>query len=314
MKKPAYTFILSLFILSTGIAQPEAQIKEKKVPELYGHVFPSYSSFRSSFINTSLQADLGFGTTSPLKIRGVTVGDYELLGFEGQILFFDMNVRYQQRFTPWLALYATFQTGGRLGTDMSTILVDGVNTISGGSIGWLIRIRQTERLNLSGTVNVANLTGNVINVKEYFQDLINNNPDPSVTKRIPAMTLGVGLLGAYAFSPVFGMQFHGEYAYGESFQRQKNEGYYAAGIGGDVNFNPRYNVPLGLALAYTLTSAPQIVFGDGGASNLVSIRVGYTGSDDFELGLNYSFYNVHIQSIDDEAFVGKVMLGLKFYF
>ncbi len=314
MKRNVLLFITLLLILNTVGAQSELHSSVKKMPELNGHSFPSMATFRSSFISTSLQANLGFGNTSTLKIPGIIIDDYEIFSFEGQILFFDMKVNYLQRFTPWLALQLSFSMAGRTGTNMSTIMADGVNTLNGGSIGWLVRVRKTERFNLSATLNVTNLTGNFINVQDYFRDLINNVPDPSVTKKVPAMAMGVGLTGAYAFSPVFGLQFMGEYAYGESFQRLKNEGFFAAGIIGDVDFNPKHGVPVGLALNYTLTSAPEIVLSDGGFSNLLGLKVGYTGSDDFEIGLLYSYYNVKITSVDDKPFVNKIMLLLKFYF
>lgn len=314
MKKLITLTVLVMVLLNGTTVRAQEPKADKKLPELYGHTFPSLSYFRSSFVNTSLQANLGFGMTSTLSIPGIIIDDIEILSFEGQMLFFDMKVKYQQRFTPWLALYFSFNTAGRIGTDMSTIMADGVNTLNGGTIGWLVRIRKTERFNLSGTLNLTNLTGNFINVSEYFRDLINNNPDPSLTKKIPAMAMGVGLLGAYAFSPSFGMQFSGEYAYGESFELEENDGYFSAGIMGDYDFYPKQNVPVGLALGYTLTTAPEVVLSDGGLSNLAVLKLGYTGSDDFELGLQYSVFNVRIQSVEEKPFVNKFMLMLKFYF
>ena len=314
MKRTVLLLSALMLILNTVGAQSELPSKAEYRPVLYGHSFPSLSSFRSSFITTSLQANMGFGNTSTLKIPGIIIDDYEIFSFEGQILFFDMKVKYMQRFTPWLALQLSFSMAGRTGTNMSTIMADGVNTLNGGSIGWLVRVRKTERFNLTATLNVTNLTGNFINVQDYFRDLINNVPDPSVTKKVPAMAIGAGLSGAYAFSPVFGLQFSGEYAYGESFQRLKNDGFFSAGVVGDVDFNPNHGVPVGLALNYTLTSAPEIVLSDGGLSNLISLKAGYTGSDDFELGLQYSYYNVKITSVDDKPFVNKIILLFKFYF
>jgi hypothetical protein len=314
MHKNIPLIVLFLILINPMQAQQDDARPVKKVPSLYGHTFPTLSKFRSSFVNTSLQAELGFGNTSPLKIPGMTIGDYEVFAFEGQIVYFDMKVRYQQRFTPWLALHLSFSTAGRTGSDMSTILADGVNTLSGGAIGWLIRIRQTERFNLSTSLTLNNLTGSFINVTEYFRDVVNNVPDPSVTKKVPATNLSAGISGAYAFSPTFGLQFQGEYAYGESFVRDKTDGYFAIGAAGDVDFNPRYNVPVGLALGYTLTSAPEIVLSDGGNSNIVTAQAGYTGSNEFELGLQYTYYNVEIMSVDEKPFVSKVMLVLKFYF
>ena len=208
-----------------------------------------------------------------------------------------------------------FKLAGRLGTDISTIMADGVNTLSGGDIGWIIRIHHTKKLNLSTTVNVQNITGNFINVADYFEELINNNPDASITKLIPAMALGIGLRGAYAFNPTYGLQFQANFNYGESFQREKNsKGFVSAGVFGDMDFLPKYNTAVGLALGYGLTNAQEIVMSDGGLSHLISARVGYTGSDDFELGLQYTYFNARLQSVDQKPFISKILLLLKFYF
>jgi hypothetical protein len=67
-------------------------------------------------------------------------------------------------------------------------------------------------------------------------------------------------------------------------------------------------------LGYAITSAPEIVMGDGGMSHLISGKIGYTGSDDFELGVQYTYYNVNLKSVDEKPFISKILLILKFYF
>jgi len=314
MKKQLYFTLIFLMALCIGYSQEDASASKNKIPSLNGHNFTSINYLRSSFITTSLQANLGIGITSNIKIPGIIIDDYEILSFEGKILYLNMEVQYHQRFTPWLEMFMSFGLAGRLGTDMSTILADGVNTISGGNIGWMIRISQSKKFNLSGSVYVQNLTGNFINVTEYFKEIINNNPDPSVTKIVPAMMVGGGIMGAYAFSPTFGLQFQSDILYGESFERGKTKVYWGAAIVGDADFNPKYNVPVGLAFGYTLTSAPEIVMNDGGFSNLLTGKVSYTGSKEFELGLQYNYYNVTIKSVDEKPFLSKITLILKFYF
>jgi hypothetical protein len=314
MKKLIYILILALICINAGHAQSISSVPESKIPGLDGHTFPSLSLFKSSFVSTSLQADLGFGITSLLKIGGIQIGEHEIFSFEGKILFFSMDVQYQQRFNPWLAMYFSFSMVGRVGTDMSMILADGVNTISGGDIGWLIRIKQSKKFNLSGTVKITKLTGNFINVTEYFKEVINDVPDPTVMKKISSMSAGIGIQGAYAFNPLFGMQFHANYAIGESFEREGSTGYYSAGLIGDVDFMPEQNVPIGLALGYILTSAPDIVMSEGGITHLMTGKVGYTGSKEFELGLQYTYYNLKLKSVDQKPSISTFTLLLKFYF
>jgi len=314
MKKLIYIFTI-LFIGSGSLsAQSSEPGAESKVPIINGHMFHSSSYLRSSFINTSVQADLGFGITSEITTPGINIGDYNILSFKGRLMFFDLDVFYQQRFTPWLAMFMSLKVAGRVGTDMSTIVADGVNTLSGGDIGWLIRIAHTDRLNLSAAISLSSITGNFINVRGYFEELINNEPYPTITKTVPSMMAVLGLSGAYAFNPSYGLQANLAYGYGESLERGNTQGYFTAGVLGDLDFNPRRQVPIGLGLGYTLSSAPLIVMSDGGTANLFLVKISYTGSDDFELGLQFTYYNLQLSSVDEESFVTKTMLSFKFYF
>ncbi len=314
MKKLILIFIVLVTCLENGNSQTSSSSADKKVPVLYGHTFPSMGEYRSSFITTSLHANLGFGVTSPISISGLQIGNYNIGAFEGQILFFNMNVQYQQRFTPWLALFMSFEMAGRVGTEVTTIMVDGVNTLNGGSIGWLVRIMHKKKFNLAGSIYLNNVTGNVINVKDYFEDLINNVPNPSVVKKTPTMNLGIGIQGAYAFNPTFGLQFQTDMAYGESFERTKSKVYFSGGIIGDVDFMPKHEVPVNLALGYRLTTTPAIVMSEGGATSVFLGKIGYSGSDEFELGVQFTYYNVDLKSVDDNPTINTIMLMLKFYF
>jgi len=310
--KKIFTLIIFMFVAAGVNAQTETP--EVKTQLLNSHVFPSMNNFSSSFISTHVQSNIGFGSTSKIKVPGVTIDDKEILAFEGKLLFVHIYVRYQQRFTPWLSMYMTFAMAGRLGADMSTILVDGVNTLGGGDIGWLIRIKQTQKLNLSGSVYVKNLTGNFINLTKYIEDIIDDNPNPQPIQRVPAMMMGGGVNGAYAFNSKYGFQFNTEFAYGESFERDKSKFYFTGGIVGDVDFMPENNVPIGLAAGYILSSAPEIIMNNSGITNTFLGKLAYTGSNDYELGLQFNYYNLKVESLDTKPYVSKIILMLKFYF
>jgi hypothetical protein len=314
MKRFTILFAFVLFLSTPGFSQPDVSKEDWKVPVLNEHTFPSLAHFRSSFVTTNVQANLGVGITSPVKIAGFMIDDHEVLGFEGQIIFLNMDVQYQQRFNPWLSMYLNFTLAGRVGSDLSTILADGVNTISGGGIGWLFRIYQSKKLNLSGSFDVNNINGSFMNVSQYVEDLVNDVPDASVTKTIPSLSAGLGVQGAYAFSPVFGAQFHASYYIGETFSRDGTKNFYSAGIMGDVDFLPRQSVPIGLALGYTITSSPYVIMAEGGYSHMIGGKIAYTGSKEFELGLQYTYYKLNIEDIDSNPSINHVTLVVKLFF
>ena len=307
--------IICIAFLAIGLfGQNKVEITDSKREILNGHTFQSLSYFRTSFTSTHLAANIGFGSTPALKIGSIAIDSIQLFEFEGQVVFVDVAVRYQQRFTPWLAMYLEGNMAGRLGTDMSTILADGVNTMTGFKIGWLIRVYQSKKLNLSANVHVSSASANFINVTQYFEDLINNVPNASVSQTIPAMAIDVGIMGAYAINPTWGLQFFGDIAYGESFERGRSQAYYNAGIEGEIDFNPNYKVPIGLALGYVVTNNPESVSDNSGFSNIFIGKIGYTGSKEFELGLQFSYFDVNLRSVDNQVYVFKTMLMLKFFF
>jgi len=314
MKKIIFLFSIIIFSSTLIVGQENSKSDISRRGLLNGHTFQSLSHFNTPFVTTNLNARFGFGQTPALNIAGIDIDGHEILAFKGQLVFVNMDVRYQQRFNPWLAMYITGNISGRLGTDMSSILADGINTLTGGKIGWLIRVMNREKFILSANFHVANVTGNFINVTEFIEEIINDEPYPSVIKKVPAMNAAIGLRGAYAFNATYGIQFIADFAYGESFERGRSQGYGSGGIMGEMDFNPKYRVPIGLALGYIITSSPEMLMSDSGVSNFFIGKIGYSGSGDFELGLQFSYYDVNLRSIDAQTYVSQVLLILNFFF
>jgi hypothetical protein len=313
MKKIITALCLVLFAYGlTGQTQEETPAIKREV--LNGHTFQQLSYFRTSFTSTHLNANIGFGSTPTLKISTIEIDSIKLFEFEGQVVFVDVAVRYQQRFTPWLSMYLQGNMAGRLGTDMSTILADGINTLTGFEIGWLIRFYQSQKLNLSANVHVANANANFINVSKYFEDLLEGVPNPALTRKIPAMAIDVGVIGGWAINQAWGLQFFGDVAFGESFQRGRNQVYYNTGIQGEIDFNPDYRVPVGLAVGYVATNNPESISSESGFSSIFMGKIGYSGSEEFELGVQFSYFDVSLRSVEQKVFVFKTMLMLKFFF
>jgi len=314
MKKIISVAIVLAVLSSVVLAQEEKEHPRLKYPQLNGHTFPTFVTLKSSFINTSFRARIGLGQASKLEVPGISIGDYEIFTYGGKLLFANLNILYQQRFNHFLALYISFELSARLGTDMSTILVDGVNTMSGGEIGWLVKIYQGRKINLSASIALRNFSGSFINVSNYFSDIINNVPDPAVVKVVPALSVGAGFHLAYAINPTFGIQAGGGYAYGESFTRDKNEGYFNFGIAGDVDFNPAKKVPIGLTFGYTLTTFPEVMMNYDGPSDMFIVMISYTGSQNFELGLQYIFYSMESPAYTNTANINNATIMMKYYF
>ena len=311
--------ILIVLLFTTGLITVSAQNDTTKIvlkkSMLNGHIFTSINTSKSAFINTYLNAELGVGNTGTLDLPGINIGDLELLSFTGSVNFVTVNIDYRQKINDWMALRLGMSLGGRIGSNMSTILVDGLNTYNGGSIGWDFRLVEQQKFQMSGSIFVRNIDGSFIDITGYIKDIINDIPFAEVVRNIPVLTTGVGFQGAYAFNSAYGLQFGADYSYGESFDRNKQSFYTSVNISGDLDLMPRKRIPLGFAAGYKLSSNPEDTFLEFIYTSIFSGKIAYTGSSDFDLGLQVVVNKVKLaESIEKDPFVLKTQLDFKFYF
>jgi hypothetical protein len=310
--------VLSLLVVfgfvSLSMAQdlPDFSIYKKRV--LNNHVFPVFANQKGAFINTTLNVNISVGSTSVITIPPVEIGDHTTPPINGVILFTDALVGYEQRFTPWLSLYFNSKMLGRFGTNVFTLLYDGINTVYGGSIGWHIRIMQTKKFILSSSLFVENLEGSFINVSEYVNDIINDVPYAAIVKDTPALRSGLSLESAYAFNATWGLQGEVTVSYGESFVRDKSGVTAFGGVFGDVDLFPRNHFPLGFGLGYMLGSRPELSMGSNGVLSMFVTKFSYTGSSDFDLGLEYMTYKLKLNDKIDNPFIYRMTFSFRFYF
>ncbi len=308
-----------LILLLAGFGFVFAQNDTSKIifkkPMLNGHSFSPFNITKSAFIKTYLDATMSLGSTGEIQLPGIMIGDNEILAFSGKVAFVDIQINYQQKFNDWLALYATINIGGRLGTSLSTILVDGVNTFSGGNVGWLFRVLKKQKFQMTGNLFVKNLGGNFINLIGYVNDVIDGVPNPQVVKYVPVLNVGIGAQGAYAFNEVFGLQFSTDVSYGESFNRGTNDIFSSFSLVGDMDLMPRHQIPVGFGLGYAITSNPESTYLKFIYTNIYSFKIAYTGSSDFELGFQFVYNRVQVSSsIEKNPMLFKAQLGFRFYF
>jgi len=314
MKRFNILILLMLSLTAISAQENSDHLLSSKKNGLNGHIFPSFSNFNSPFINTALRIDVGVGSSSEMTIPSMDIGGVQTPVIYGYILFAGSEVGYEQRFTPWLSLYIDAEAIGRSGTDAFSLLYDGINTISGGDIGWRVRVLQSKKFMLSGSVFVNNLSGNFINIREFVNDIINDEPYPAIAKDISVLQVGMSAMYAYAFNETWGLQGETEVAYGESFERDIEQVTIITSLFGDVDFYPKYNFPLGIGLGYMLSSAPELSMGPTSYYNIGFLKFSYTGSSDFDLGIEYMTYKLNIGNRIDDPFISRVSLALKFYF
>lgn len=311
--KKIFIICLLISISITGYSQSDTNSFFKK-DKLNGHVFLNYARYNSPFISTNLKINVGTGSTSVITIPPMEVDGIVTPAIYGTIMFAEASLNYQQKFTPWLSLNIHSISVGRFGTDAFSLLFDGVNTIYGGSIGWKIRMFKSEKLIVSSNIFVENLSGNFINIRQFVNDILDSVPNASLIKNIPTLTGGVNVKGAYAFNQTFGIQAEIQMTYGETYIRDNERLEVKTSLLGETDFYPRYQFPLGLGLGYMLSSTPEISMKNEDYISLGILKLAYTGSPDYDLGLEFMTYKMKLDEQIKDPFVTQVIFSFKFYF
>jgi hypothetical protein len=309
--------IKTLMIISIlGIATRSvfAQESENRIPELNGHVFVYMSNIKYPFTNTSFTTNLGIGSADNLSYEIGDINGQPITGIKGNLTFAHLSFDYQQRIRNWIAMYLHGGLTARLGTNVFSLLSQGVNTVTSFRIGWLIRIVEGEKYVLSVTLGLNNSSGTFINIRRFVEDIINNVPNPSITTDAPVLLGDFGLHFAYGLNEVIGLGFNGNFAFGESFDRQDSDLRYALKGAIDFNFKGRYNVPLGIALGYSLVSQPELVYTDEGTAQIGTIKLTYTGTSDFLIGLESSMLNIPLEDVDQKSRFQVALISIRYYF
>lgn len=294
--------------------QSYGQEDTNKIPELNGHVFIPSTYLEDPFMNTTFNLGVGFGTTGQYKYPLFEVDDEQIYGISGQLLFLSVAFEYQQKIQDWVAVYIKYRLAARIGTDAGAILAEGFSSISSFNIGWKLRLLKRDNIKLSTTFGISNYNGTFLSVSNFIDDIINNRPYPTLVTKTPALNGNLGFQFAYGISELFGLKLNYINSIGESLERGETAYYFSLGTGVDLNLYQKHNVPLGFSLIYLLSSRPEQVYRESGLSNSVNIKIAYTGTTDFVLGLQTAYTLVPVsEDLGNFSAVG-VSFALTYYF
>ena len=285
-----------------------------KRPYLGDHGFIPVTYSDMPFTNTYLSIITGFGQTTDLVHQIGSIGNYQPRGLAGEVTFVNMGFSYHQQVRDWLAAYISFGISARISTEMLSILSQGYNTLNSFDIGWHIKLLEGRKYALSTIFELQNHQGNFINVLEYLKDIINNNPNPSINENIPVLAFATGLRFAYGLSDLIGFRVSTNLAYGQSYKRGENGFSFNAGGGIDLDFYPRYSLPIGVVLYYTISSMPDFVYVENEQAQMIRAKIAYTRSKEFSFGLEYSYMKVPLLNQQENTSLQSAAITIRFYF
>jgi hypothetical protein len=311
IKKSRKWMMIFLLILTAGLVYSQEEIN--KIPEINDHVFTYLSNIKYPFTNTTFTTNLGIGSADNLSYKIGNINGQPIFGVNGNLTFAHLSFDYQQRIRDWIALYMIGGLTTRLGTDVFSLLSQGVNSVSTFRIGWLIRIADGEKYALSGTIGLNNSSGTFINIRKFVEDIVNQVPGPSITTEVPILLGDFGLQFAYGFNQVIGMNLDGNLSFGESFDRADSDLRYALKAAFDFNFI-KYQVPLGLLLSGSLISQPELVYTENGTASILGVKLSYTGTRDFLLGVETSRMSIPLEDVNEKSHFKVATISIRYYF
>ena len=305
--------VIGLLLLAFVPEIAWAQESDNRIPQLNGHTFVYISNVQYPFTNSLFTSNLGIGNANNLSYEIDDINGQPIFGIKGSLTYASLSFNYQQRIRDWIALYMHGGLTARLGSDVFSLLSQGVSTVSSFRIGWLIRIAEGEKYALSGTVGLNNSSGTFISIRRFVQDILNQVPNPSITTDSPILLGDFGLQFAYAFNQVIGLNLDGDLSFGESFDRKDADLRFALKSALDFNFI-KYRVPLGFVLNYSMVSQPDLVYTDKGTAQIIGVKLTYTGTNDFLIGLEASKMNIPLEDVAQKSSFKVGMLSIRYYF
>lgn len=308
--------LLAITVLLGGIpcfVQAQVDSLERR-PSVGDHIFTPVTYSKLPFTNTYFSTFMGGGMTTDLVHNLNAIEGVDYPGLQGEVTFIEIGFSYQQRVRDWLAAYINFDVSARVGTELQSIISQGVNTIKSFNIGWHIKLVEKNKIELSTFIGLLNTQGSFISISGFIDDVINGVPNPKINTNIPILAGATGYRFAYGISDLIGLKFSGDFVYGESFEWGVNKFSFITAGGIDFDFNSRYSVPLGLVLNYSISTLPNLVVDTDDYAQIFQAKIAYTKAVDFSLGIEYFYQKIPLPGVDKPSTVNSIALSSRFYF
>lgn len=300
--------LMMCIFLMTGL---KAQSDTLKQPSVGQHIFTPVTYSKLPFTNSYVSTHTGIGTTSGLVTEPF---ELPLQGLEGEVTFMEMGFTYQQRVRDRLAAYMDLTISARVGTELQSMLAQGFTAITSFNIGWHIKLREGKKSQLSMILELQNHKGSFVDLLGFVKDIIDENPNPKLNETVPVLAFATGLRYAYALSETVGFKASTKLAYGETYIRGNYGFAFETGAGIDLNFYPRFLIPVGLVITYDITSMPDFVYVEGEKSQLIQAKIAYTKAQDFSLGIEFNFMKYPFLYLDNPVTALSAALAARYYF
>jgi hypothetical protein len=304
---------------STTAAASDSSRTTPLGPRMGGHLYTPLAGGPLPFIRTNASMVVGGGTTTTLELPIITIGDRLVIAPQGSLAYMAMTVRHEQAIKSWMSFFLEGRVIGRLGTSVSSLLAQGVNTVTSADLGWNVKIVEQGPWSVVGglTMRMGNYT--TVDVDRWAQGLIDSGyvaPGNELVDTRPSLKLILNARGAYSISPVVGLTafINGGYTEPRVTADSTYDALFDVGLAVSINLDPWLEVPIGLAVGGDYRQIPEAGSIDQGETKSAHFRIAYTGSDAFSIGAQTVLQWAPIQGITDEVTFISALIDFRFYF
>lgn len=318
---------LSLLCYLSCLLQMQAQsvtteVEETRLtpqgPVFAGHTYSPIAPLDLPLIRTTTQMNIGVGQTTGIRLPVINIADKVVLAPVGNLAVATGLLRHEQAIKSWMSVYMEFVGVGRLGTNVSSLLAQGVNTSMYYQLGWKIKVLETEKLYFSSGLELRDGVYSTIDLQRWAKGLIDsgyvsvNNP---LIDTKPALAVTVPIRGMWTLSDVMGLYGGITVGFAESYVRGPEP---RIQVGAhailSTNWNPVLKVPIGTSIGFAYSELPESGQTGSGAVKNLYLRIGYTGERAFSLGVQTMLQYAPIADVTKDVTFITAGVDIRFYF
>jgi hypothetical protein len=302
--------LLGLVIVALAVP---ATAEESGIPHLDEHQFVPVLAITEPFMTTHLQTDVGLGWTVNAKQPLFNPIDSTVVGEIASNQFLTgIGVVYQQGVKDWLVVRLRLGVAGRLGTDTSSLLNDGITGALEYEVGWMMRVYRSRSVLVSGSVSLSSANATFVSVSDW-SEAQQAGEDAELVRPRTSLRGSGGAHAAWGINHRFGLLGSVFGRYGETFDGDGDNAWYS-----DLRLALSYDAreDLDLPVGFALTggrSENDVNSGTDEGTWFWNLRLAGIRSD-FTAGvsLQSAYFDVSDQS--DRLQFFEIKLDMRYYY
>lgn len=301
------------------LAQTETAVAKTYEREVGPHRFPG-AVIPNPFVATYVRASTGIASTSGMEIGVYDFSDPPVLlaRVPVDLQYLIQEFEFQQRVGDGVAVRLALSGSGRMGTEPSALLAEGVSVIMGWVLGGTIRLVDQPGFELAGTLEAKGNDMTIISVRSWVEDVLENPENPEGNSPVSDesnLQMNAGLRAAWGTSQTTGFLLYGDLGFQEPYEEGTDtEVYGKIGGGLSLDMHEKWHPDLGFLLSAVYQSDSGRNDDISGGGWQAGLGIFYTGRPEFTAGVQTSYTVLKQADFENEFGAFAVNLVMRYDF